>query len=126
MRTWVLAEFPTPTALVAGTARIREAGFTRLDTYSPFPLHGGSEALGLTRSWVPLIALGGGLTGAIGIYGVQWWMNAVNYRINVANRPLHSAPSFIPITFESGVLLAALSIFFGLMLLSRLPQPHHP
>jgi hypothetical protein len=33
---------------------------------------------------------------------------------------------FVPITFETGVLIAAFSIFFGLWALLRLPQPYHP
>jgi hypothetical protein len=126
MRTWVLAEFPSPSALVAAATRVRDAGFTDLDTHSPFPLREGDEALRLNRSRVPLIALLGGLTGAAGAYAMQWWMNAVDYPINVGNRPPHSPPSFIPITFEVSVLIAGLSIFFGLIFLSRLPQPYHP
>lgn len=125
-RRYVLAEFDTSAKLLTATRTVREAGWTDLDTYSPYPLHGGEEALGLKRSKVPLIALIGGLSGVTLGYGMQWWTNAVDWPINVGNRLPHAAPSFIPITFELGVLLAALSIFFGLMALSRLPQPYHP
>jgi len=52
-------------------------------------------------------------------------MNAINWPINVAGRPAHAPPSFIPITFETTVLLSSLSIFFGLLTLMRLPQPYH-
>ncbi|HEY0094983.1 MAG TPA: quinol:electron acceptor oxidoreductase subunit ActD, partial [Archangium sp.] len=60
---WVMAEFATPDALVDATRQMREKGFQGMDTYSPYPLHGGSEALGLPPSRVPFIALCGGLTG---------------------------------------------------------------
>src|ERR671931_800367 len=126
MSTWVLAEFRDEAALCAAARRLRELGHRRLDAYSPIPLHGIDEALGLRRSVVPLIALIGGVSGAVGGYVMQWWMNAVDYPINVANRPPHSPPANIPITFECGVLLAAICIVVGLIALSGLPRPHHP
>ena len=123
---WVLAEFPTGAALVEATTKMRVAGFVEMDTYSPYPLHGGSEALGLPRSKVPLIALVAGLTGTVSALAMQTWMNSVDYPINVGGRPVLSLPAWIPITFELSVLLAAFGIFFGLLGLSRLPQPYHP
>jgi hypothetical protein len=126
MATWVLAEFKDEPALYAAARRLRELGHKRLDAYSPIPLHGIDEALGLRRSVVPLIALVGGVLGACGGYLMQWWMNAVDFPINVGNRPFHSPPANIPITFETGVLVASLSIVIGLIALSGLPRTHHP
>src|SRR5262249_50352474 len=126
MADWILGEFSTPSALLKAVEQLRREGLDRLDTYSPYPLHGSSEALGLRRSKIPLIGLGAGLSGATFGYLIQWLTNAVDWPINVGGRPPHSAPTNIPITFESGVLLAALSIFFGLWLILRLPQPYHP
>lgn len=126
LRTWVMGEFSTSEKLLVACRSLREKGFEGIDAYSPYPLHGIEDALGLKKSKVPLIALIGGLTGVFTAYAFQYWFNAVDYPLNVANRPPHSAPAFIPITFELGVLLAALSIFFGLLILSGLPRPHHP
>lgn len=123
---WVLAEFATPDALVKATNELRLKGFQGMDTYSPYPLHGGSEALGLPPSRVPFIALGGGITGVCTALAMQTYMNTIDYPINVGGRPLLSLPAWVPITFELGVLLAAFGIFFGLLGLSRLPQPYHP
>lgn len=123
---WVLAEFATPDALVDATRRMREAGFVDMDTYSPYPLHGGSEALGLPRSKVPLIAAGGALTGLITAFAMQTYMNSYDYPLNVGGRPTFSLPAWFPIMFELTVLLTAFGIFFGLLGLSRLPQPYHP
>lgn len=123
---WVLGEFATPDALVAATTRMREKGYQGMDTYSPYPLHGGSEALGLPPSKVPFIALGGALTGIVTALSMQTFMNSVDYPLNVGGRPLLSLPAWIPITFELAVLFAAFGIFFGLLGLSRLPQPYHP
>jgi hypothetical protein len=123
---WVLAEFPTPDALVKATNEMRLKGFQGMDTYSPYPLHGGSEALGLPPSKVPFIALGGAITGTVAALGFQTWMNTIDYPLNVGGRPLLSLPAWIPITFELAVLLTAFGVFFGVLGLSRLPQPYHP
>jgi hypothetical protein len=123
---WVLAEFATPDALVKATNEMRLKGFQGMDTYSPYPLHGGSEALGLPPSKVPFIALGGAITGAVTALAFQTYMNTFDYPLNVGGRPLLSLPSWIPITFELAVLLTAFGVFFGVLGLSRLPQPYHP
>jgi hypothetical protein len=122
----ILAEFGGEAALTEAARRMRELGHRRLDAYSPVPIHGIDEALGLPRSKVPLIGLIGGVTGAVGGYVMQWWMNAVDFPINVGNRLPHSPPTNIPVTFETGVLLCAISITVGLIALSRLPRLHHP
>ena len=124
--TWVLAEFKDEAALCAAARRLRELGHARLDAHSPYPLHAVDEALGLKRSKIPLIALVVGVSGAIGGYVMQWWMNGVDYVINVGNRLPHSPPANIPITFETGVLSAALSITIGLIALCGLPRLYHP
>lgn len=126
MAALVLAEFGSPEKMIEATAALREMGRTGLETYSPYPLDGTSEALGLRRSRVPLIVLIGGLFGAALGFVLQHWTNAIDYRINVGGRPASAAPAFVPITFELGVLLASLSAFFGLLFIYRLPKLWHP
>lgn len=123
---WTVAEFASAEALLAAVRAVRERGHQDVDTYSPYPLHHGSEALGLKKSRVPAIAGFGALAGVTSAYGFMYYINAVDFPINVGNRLPHPPPLFVPITFEFGVLLSALAIFFGLMFLSRLPQPYHP
>jgi hypothetical protein len=127
MKRFVLAEFSEPELMVAAARRLREAGREGLDAYSPYPVHGIEEALKLPRSKVPLVALIAGLAGATGGYVLQWWTNAVDYDLNVGNRPSHAWPTNIPVTFESGVLICALTIFFGsLFYFFGLPRTYHP
>ncbi len=126
MKRFVLGEFGEPEACVVAVRRLRAQGVPELDAYSPFPLHGIDEALELPRSKVPLVALTGGVLGAGAGYLMQWWMNGINYPINVGNRPPHGFWTNIPITFETGVLISAFAIFFGLWLLLGLPRPYHP
>ena len=127
MRRYVLGEFNQPELCVDAVRKLRESGVDGLDAYSPFPLHGIDQALGLPRSKVPLVALTGGVLGALGGYFMQAWMNGVNWPINVGNRPPHGFWTNIPITFESGVLIAVLSIFFSsIFYFFGLPRPYHP
>jgi len=127
MKRFVLGEFSEPTACVEAARKLREGGVQGLDAYSPYPLHGIDEALELPRSKVPLVAISGGVLGALGGYALQWWMNAVDWPLNIGNRPPHGFWTNIPITFESGVLICVLSIFFSsIFYFFALPRPYHP
>ena len=125
-RTWVLGEFGSPEELLHAARKMREHGYRYLDAHTPFPIPGLSEALGLPKSVVPYLVGFFGLSGASLGFLMQWWCNGVDFPINVGGRPLLSAPSFIPITFECGVLLGSLAAFFGVLALMRLPKPYHP
>ena len=122
----VLAEFPTPHELNHAVEKTREAGYRRIEAYTPFPVEGLSEALALKRNNVPLITLIGGLTGGLGGFFFQYWVSVIAYPVNIGGRPLNSWPAFIPVTFELTVLGAALSAVFGMLALNGLPRPHHP
>ncbi len=126
MSAWILGEFADEHKLLEAARELSQESRGRVETYSPFPLHGASQAVGLRRSRLPKLALVFGLGGATAAYLIQWFANAVNWPLNVGGRPPHSAPSFIPITFETGVLISAFAIFFGLWLLLGLPRPYHP
>lgn len=127
MRRFVLGEFSKPEACVEAARTLHAQGVPGLDAYSPYPLHGIDEALELPPSKVPLVALVGGLLGVAGGYVMQWWMNGVDYPINVGNRPPHGFWTNIPITFECGILLAVLAIFFSSIFgFFQLPRTYHP
>lgn len=119
------AEFKTHEELVHAAEEAYAHGFRRMDAYAPFPVEGLAEALGKTNR-MPLLILLGGILGGTSAYFMQWFANVVSYPINIGGRPLHSWPSFIPITFELTVLGAALTAFFFSLGLSGLPKPYHP
>ncbi len=97
-----------------------------MEAYSPYPIPELAEALHFRRTFVPSIVLGGGLFGCFGGFLLQYYLNAVNYPINVGGRPLDSWPSFIPVTFELTVLCAVLSAMIGMFALNGLPRLDHP
>jgi Protein of unknown function (DUF3341) len=122
----VMAEFASPEALLDAARRAREAGYARVEAYSPFPVEGLAQATGFRRNWVPLIVLLGGLAGGFGGYLMQWYSAVVSYPLNSGGKPLHSWPEFIPVTFELTVLVAALAGVVGMLALNGLPKLYHP
>jgi len=122
----MMAEFDTPAALVEAAKRTYQAGYKRIDTYTPFPVEGLAEEIGFHRDEVPLVVLIGGIVGGLTGYLMQYWMSAVAYPLNIGGKPYHSWPAFIVITFEMTILFAGISAVFGMLALNGLPMPYHP
>ena len=122
----LMAEFDSTQALLDAAHKVRKAGYTRTDAYSPMPIHGVAEALGMKERKVAPIILAGGLTGVAVGYGLQYWTSVIAYPMNIGGRPLNSWVSFIPPTFEVTILLASFSAVLSMLILNGLPQPYHP
>ena len=122
----VMAEFENPTDLVAAAERVYSLGYRRINGYSPYPIEELSEAIGFTKTSLPLIVFIGGLVGGLSGFFMQYWIEVIDYPINVGGKPTNSWPAFIPITFEMTVLFAAFSAVLGMLILNKLPQPYHP
>lgn len=121
-----MAEFVSAQELVVAARRTHEAGYRKIDAYSPFPVEELAEAIGFHRNNVPLVTLIGGIVGGLTGYLMQYWMAVVNYPVNVGGRPYHSWPSFIIVTFELTILFGGISAVFGMLALNGLPMPYHP
>lgn len=122
----LMAEFDSAQALIDAARSVRSAGYTRTDAYSPMPIHGLAEALGMKERKVAPFVLAGGLTGVAVGYGLQYWTSVIAYPMNIGGRPLNSWVSFIPPTFEVTILLASFSAVLSMLILNGLPQPYHP
>jgi hypothetical protein len=122
----LMAEFETPGQLVEAANATRLAGYRQFDAYSPIPIEELNDAMGFRRTRLPLLVLIGGIVGGLAGYGLEYWASVIEYPMNIGGRPFHSWPQFIPVTFETTVLGAALTAFVGMWALNGLPQPYHP
>jgi hypothetical protein len=121
-----LVEFEDPDALLAAAAKVRDEGYTRWDTYTPFPVHGIDRAMGIRPTMLPMLALGGGVTGGFLGWILQHWTNAVDYPFLISGKPFSGLPAQIPVMFELTILLAAFGAFVGMLFLNKLPRFNHP
>lgn len=123
----LLAEFADPGALYHAAQDVRQAGYKRFDTHSPFPIHGMDRAMGLGQSKLGiLVFFGGTVVGcALGIW-MQWWTSAVDYPLNISGKPFYSVWPAMPIIFELTILFSALVAVAGMLALNGLPRPYNP
>jgi ActD protein len=122
----LIAEFDSPDVLKEAAHRAHQAGYRKMDAYSPFPIEGLDEALGFKPSRLSLIVLIGGLVGVALGYGLQYWISVIDYPILVGGKPYHSWPAFIPVTYEVMILSASIAAVVGMLALNGLPMPYHP
>ncbi len=122
----VVAEFDTPASLSRAAEKVRDAGYTKWDVHTPFPVHGIEEAMGLPATKLPL------LTGLVGLCGAgiglvfQWWVTAVAYPMVVQGKPFFAWEPWTPVTFEFGVLFTAFCSLLGMLAFNKLPMWYHP
>ena len=124
----IAAEYPTAAALYDAAKRVRDAGFKRWDVFSPFPIHGMDDAMGLGKSWLSAVVLAGGLSGLatalILTFGPSW----ILYPLIVHGKPYDwkTVPAFFPIMFELTILFSAFAAFFAVLIMNGLPRWNHP
>ncbi len=122
----LVAEFDTAEQLLGAARRATEAGYLRVEGYSPFPVDGLADALGFQKTTIPQMTFVAGLVGGLCGFGMCWYANVVSYPLDIGGRPHNSWPAWIPITFEMTVLFAALTAAIGMLCLNGLPRLNHP
>ena len=120
-----LAEFDSAKSLLHAAQEVRDAGYTNFDVYSPFPIHGMDDAMGLRPTIMGWLVLGGGITGLTVGFGIQTWVSIFGYKLVISGKPFFSYQAFIPVTFELMVLLASFGAVFGMFALNKLPEWYH-
>lgn len=121
----LLAEFETPETLEHAIVSLRSSGLRMLDAFTPYPVPSIEIALSLKPSRLAYWILAMGLFGAAFAFTLQYWLIAKLYPLDVGGLPGNSWPAFIPITFETMVLAASLTGFFGFLACARLPRLWH-
>lgn len=122
----ILAEFETTPSLYHACEDVRDAGYTKWDAHTPFPVHGLDDAMGMKKSVLPWIVLVCGLTGTTIATALQGWVHSIEYPLVISGKPLFALPAYVPIMFELSVLLSAFGCVFGMLALNKLPQLNHP
>jgi hypothetical protein len=122
----LLAEFRSPAEVVAAARRVKEAGYKKVDGFSPYPIEDLSEALHFHHSPLPAMVLAGGIIGLIAGFGLEYWASVIEYPLNIGGKPFFSWPAFIPPAFETTILFAAGTAVLGMLAINGLPEPYHP
>jgi hypothetical protein len=122
----LMAEFDNAEALVEAAKRTYAEGYRKTDAYSPFPIEAVWEALHANDRRVQLFVLLGGIAGALGGFGLCYWTQVIAYPLNIGGRPFNSWPAFIPVTFETTILVASFTAVITMFALNGLPMPYHP
>ncbi len=122
----LVAEFSSAEALLEAAEQAGSAGYRETDAYTPFPVHGLSDAMRFHDIRMPWLIFTGGLVGAFTGFTLQWYTATIDYPLSVGGKPFNSLPSFFPVTFECTILFAALTAFICTFALNGLPKPYHP
>src|SRR5207247_9006486 len=124
----IAAEYSSASELYEAAKRVRDDGFKRWDVHSPFPIHGMDEAMGLGKSWLSAVVLGGGITGLLTAVTVEFGPSWIIYPLIVHGKPVdwRTVPAFFPIIFELTVLFSAFAAFFAVLIMNGLPRWYHP
>src|SRR6266550_5752420 len=122
------AEYPSAAALYEAAKMVRDAGFKRWDVFSPFPIHGMDDAMGLKKSWLSAVVLAGGISGLLTAAIVEFGPSSILYPVVVHGKPTNfmTVPAFFPIMFELTVLFGAFAAFFAMLIMNGLPRWYHP
>jgi len=122
----IMAEFDTPSAIYHAAEKVRDAGYTKWDAYSPFPIHGMEDAMGVKRTLLPVVVAIVGFSGVGAAILMQWWMNYIDYPLVVQGKPFDAWEPLTPVIFELGVLFSAFACLVGMLMMNGLPQWYQP
>ena len=122
----LIAEFENTSSVLHAAEKVRDAGFSRWDVYTPFPIHGMDKAMGIKNSKVGWFSFLGGVTGYTSGMLMIWFLNAVDYPIPIGGKPMFSPFGAFPPSYELTILLGAFGAIGGMLFLNRLPRLHHP
>jgi hypothetical protein len=135
----LIGEFDNVGDIIGAANAVREAGYSKIDAHSPFPVHGIDDALGIKPTILPWIVLVMGLTGmATGLllttYTMADWLpipgflpeNFEGYTYLISGKPFNSLAGYVPVIFELTIMFSAYTAVFAMFLLNKLPLMSNP
>ena len=122
----IIAAFDTTPELYRACEKVRDAGYSKWDALTPFPIHGLDSAMGVRRSHVPRFSLAGGIIGFCTGMSFIWWANAYEYALVVGGKPYFSPMFAFPVSYELTILFTAFATIGGMFFLNGLPMHYHP
>jgi hypothetical protein len=120
-----MAEYASPEEVLRAAQTVRDSRYTRWDTFTPFPVHGMDEAMGIKPTVLPRLVFAAGALGCVLALAMQWWMNAHDYPLVISGKPLWSIPANIPVTFEDAVAERAAEAPSSCLQFLIVPASHH-
>lgn len=105
----VVGYYFSPEAILEATRKTRDRGFKSFDTFTPFPVHGMEDAMGMKRTTLPYVSFAAGAAGLATAFGLETWTHMFSWPINVGGKPLFALPAYIPIMFELTVLFCGIA-----------------
>ena len=112
--------YPGEEEVLGAVGELRLAGFEIVEVFAPYAVHGLERAAGLRRSRIGLVTVTAATIGSLAFYFFQDWVSAISWPVNIGGKPYSSAPAWIPVVFEVGVLTAGLATVLALFVRSGL------
>lgn len=115
-----VASFKSAGDLLKAATKTREANVKLFDCFTPCPIHGLDHAMGLHRSWIPVMTFLGGIMALILSLTYIWYIDVINWPIVFGGKPFFSWPAYVPILFEMTIYFAAVFTVVSVLILGRL------
>lgn len=117
---FIIATFDDDEKVLHATERAVDKKISIYDIFTPFPVHGLDEAMGIKRSILPYVTLLAGAAGLMTAIGLQVYTSAIDWPMNIGGKPSNSIPAFIPVSFELTVLFGAHTTVAAFLALNKL------
>lgn len=115
-----IASFKNAADLLKAAEKTKQANVKLFDCFTPCPIHGLDHAMGLHRSWIPVMTFLGGIMALILELTYITYIDVFNWSIVFGGKPFFSWPAYVPILFEVMIYFAAVFTVVSVLVLGRL------
>jgi hypothetical protein len=117
---FALGIFDDEDVLLHAIDNVRAAGVKIYDVFSPYPVHGIDDALGIERSRLPIAAFFYGMCGLAFALWLQIYTLGFDWPMIIGGKPHIALPAFIPVTFELTVFFTCHGMVITFYTISKL------